>query len=45
VSGNAANRNADFGIEAHGGVTDAGVANHARRNDNPAQCLGVTCLP
>ncbi len=45
ISGNLATRNADLGIEAPNGATDAGVPNHARRNGNPAQCLGVVCLP
>ncbi len=39
---NAANRNGDLGIEADPGVDDRG-RNTARRNGNPAQCVGVTC--
>jgi parallel beta-helix repeat protein len=42
ITRNAANRNADYGIEAVPGVADGG-GNHARRNGNPAQCIGVTC--
>jgi parallel beta-helix repeat protein len=39
---NAAYLNHDLGIEAVPGVTDGG-GNRARRNGNPAQCIGVAC--
>ena len=42
VSRNTANDNGDLGIEAAPGVTDGG-RNRARRNGNPAQCVGVVC--
>jgi nitrous oxidase accessory protein NosD len=41
VSGNGADTNSDYGIEAVG-VVDGG-GNHAKGNGNPAQCLGVKC--
>jgi Right handed beta helix region len=42
LSDNRANWNVDFGIEAAPGTVDGG-GNRARRNGNPAQCVGVTC--
>lgn len=41
ITGNTANYNAGYGIEAYA-VTDGG-SNVARGNGNPAQCLGVVC--
>ena len=42
VRANNAFRNTDLGIEAAPGTTDGG-GNRARKNGNPAQCVGVTC--
>lgn len=42
LTGNRARRNADLGIEAVFGVTDGG-GNVASGNQNPVQCLNVTC--
>jgi hypothetical protein len=42
ITGNVANDNFDYGIEAVPGVTDGG-GNRASGNGNPAQCLGVVC--
>jgi hypothetical protein len=42
VTRNLALRNSDLGIEAVAGVIDGG-GNKARRNGDPAQCLGVAC--
>jgi parallel beta-helix repeat protein len=39
---NAAYVNHDLGIEAVPGATDGG-GNRARRNGNPAQCVGIAC--
>ena len=41
VSGNVANQNGDYGIEAVPGVDGGG--NKASGNGNPAQCLNVRC--
>lgn len=42
VGGNRAFFNVDLGIEADPGTIDGG-GNRARRNGNPAQCVGVVC--
>jgi hypothetical protein len=42
LTGNLATDNGDLGIEAVAGVIDGG-GNRAARNDNPTQCVGVTC--
>jgi hypothetical protein len=42
ITGNTANDNLDYGIEAVAGVTDGG-GNTASGNGNPAQCLNVAC--
>ena len=42
LTGNRARRNADLGIEAVFGVIDGG-GNVASGNQNPVQCLNVTC--
>lgn len=42
LTGNIANRNHDFGIEAVPGVTNGG-GNHAAGNGNPAQCVNIIC--
>lgn len=42
VRSNAANDNANYGIEAVAGVTDGG-GNTAHGNRGPAQCSGVSC--
>jgi hypothetical protein len=44
VASNTATLNFDYGIEAVPGVQDL-LGNIAFDNDNPAQCLNVTCFP
>ena len=42
VTANEAFHNTDLGIQAVTGTTDGG-GNRAKRNGNPAQCIGVAC--